>query len=87
MCECRRRHRRRAARDRSEGRRIQVSCGRRDTNAGMVGDTSGFRGIGFVRHGAVRFGCHRVGFNEAMAGSFAEGAGGKRPMVWDGSFA
>jgi len=53
--------RRRGAPDRSEGRRIQVTCGLRDINAGMADDRYGFPAGGFVRPGAVRFGWHLPG--------------------------
>jgi len=63
--------RRREAPDRSEGRRIQVTYGLRDINAGMADDTDGFRDGGFVRPGAVRFGCHLPGLGEETDGVFA----------------
>lgn len=59
--------------------------GLRDTNAGTVSGISGFRDAGFVRHGGVRFGCSRVGFNGAIPGCFAQGAGDNRRFQPDGN--
>jgi len=63
----------------SEGRRVQESCGLRDTSAGMAVDTCGFRDAGFARPGPVRFGFHLPGLSEKTDGYFAEDTGGDPP--------